>query len=117
MARPSWENGSGGVKTAAIATTPTMAYLRPFLSWSAETTPMRPSSVRTTGSWKHMPKARIKVIVRLRYSETRGSMVIDALFCSPPLHSKLAKKLSATGIIKKNTSAAPATNRNGVAIR
>ena len=40
--------------------------------------PMRPSSVRITGSWNAMPKAKISDIISDRYSPTLGSSAISA---------------------------------------
>ena len=40
---------------------------------------MRPSSVRITGSWKAMPKAKISDIISDRYSPTFGSSAISRL--------------------------------------
>ena len=40
--------------------------------------PMRPSSVRITGSWNAMPKAKIRPIISERYSPTFGNSAISA---------------------------------------
>ncbi len=45
--------------------------------------PIRPSSVRMTGSWNAMPKAKISDIISDRYSPTFGNSSIFAV-SSPP---------------------------------
>ncbi|MNY67917.1 hypothetical protein D3C86_2055950 [compost metagenome] len=50
----------------------TIAYLRFSFSQSLVSRPTRASRVVTTGSWKTRPKDRTSVMIRLRYSDTRG---------------------------------------------
>ena len=45
--------------------------------------PIWPRSVRMMGSWKQMPNARIRVMMRLRYSLTRGKSSMIAWPWSP----------------------------------
>src|SRR5579885_2540406 len=78
--------------------------------------PTRASTVKITGNWNVMPKAKISVIISERYSETRGKSEIAA--CpSPPACCMLRKKRIASGIATKYTNEAPSKKQNGVAIR
>ena len=47
--------------------------------------PIRPSSVRITGSWNAMPKAKISDIISDRYSPTFGNSWICAVSAPPSL--------------------------------
>ena len=61
--------------------------------------PTRAISVRRTGSWKAMPKARIMCMTSDRYSLTFASSWIGTVAESPGV-SKLMKKDQAIGKMK-----------------
>jgi len=50
--------------------------------------PIRPSSVRITGSWNAMPKAKISDIISDRYSPTLGNSAICASLAAHLLHTE-----------------------------
>ena len=98
-ARPIWLMRSGGVRTAATMKTMTRAYFRFFLRVAAVTSPTRAIRVRSTGSWKQSPKAKISFITRERYSPTRASSWIGKPPPAPVV-SKLRKNCQARGKIQ-----------------
>eukprot|EP00521_Asterionellopsis_glacialis_P004437 CAMPEP_0195270236 /NCGR_PEP_ID=MMETSP0706-20130129/14228_1 /TAXON_ID=33640 /ORGANISM="Asterionellopsis glacialis, Strain CCMP134" /LENGTH=71 /DNA_ID=CAMNT_0040325465 /DNA_START=97 /DNA_END=308 /DNA_ORIENTATION=- len=71
-----------------------MAYFR-FVArpWDV-TIPALAKSVVTTGSWNTKPKAKINVMIKLKYSDTLGSKVISTAsgwpICCVPRKNNIA---------------------------
>ena len=87
MAKPIWVIGSGGVSNAAAANIIITTYfLRSFRNWES-TTPTLASKLKTTGSWKLKPKAKINFIINDKYSFTFASNWIGK-FVLRPVDSK-----------------------------
>ena len=70
----------------------TTTYFRLFLKKSESTTPILANKLKTTGSWKLIPKAKINFITNERYSFTFASNCIGK-FVEIPVLSKDKKKL------------------------
>ena len=62
--------------------------------------PIRPSSVRMTGSWNAMPNAKISDIISDRYSPTFGNSWICAV-SSPPICCMPSEKRTSIGSTMK----------------
>ena len=102
---------SGGVTIAATTRIATTAYLRVARSPCAEISPARPISVSSTGSWKHRPKAKTKLIVSDRKasiepwnSTPEPAVAASAMVPAPPAPRspswKDRKKAKAKGRIR-----------------
>ena len=83
MAKPIWVIGSGGVNNAAAAKIITTTYFLLFFKNSESTTPILASKLKTTGNWKLIPKAKINLIIKDRYSFTFASSWIGKLELEP----------------------------------
>jgi len=75
--RKIWLIGSGGVTKPAKTAIPTTANFQKRTSWPELMIPTLPSRDSRTGNWNEMPKARISVVTRFRYSDTRGNSWIE----------------------------------------
>ena len=99
IANPIWVIGSGGVNNAAAANIITTTYFLLFFKNSESTIPILANKLKTTGSWKLMPKAKINFITKDRYSLTFASSWIGRLVATPEL-SNDKKNFIARGITK-----------------
>ena len=78
--------------------------------------PMRPNSVRITGSWNATPNAKISDIISERYSPTFGNSWISAV-SAPPACCMPSENRISIGSTTKYTSIDPSKKKIGVAIR
>ena len=99
IASPIWVIGSGGVNNAAAAKIITTTYFLFSLRNLALTMPTLANKLRTTGSWKLIPNAKINFITSERYSLTFASNWMGNPVEAPVL-SKERKNFMASGIIK-----------------
>ena len=99
IANPIWVIGSGGVNNAAAANIITTTYFLLFFKKSESTNPTLANKLKTTGSWKLIPNAKINFITKDRYSFTLASNCIGKLVEIPELSNE-RKNLIARGIIR-----------------
>ena len=91
--------GSGGVSNAAAEKIITTTYFLLYFKNSESTTPTLANKLKTTGSWKLIPKAKISFITNDKYSFTLASSWIGKFVDKPEL-SNDKKNFIARGIIK-----------------
>ena len=116
---------SGGVTNAAKTRIPTTAYLRTLASPCPLTSPALPINVRSTGSWKHKPKAMMNFNVISRLSLTfpknvmRMPSVVSGITTSTTPGTSVETKSLIISAIIDGTSAKPRKKfiANGVTIK
>jgi len=77
--------------------------------------PIRPSSVRITGSWNATPKAKINDIISDRYSPTLGNSWICAVSAPPVLLHAERETAPASAAPRNKPASSQARKKNGVA--
>ena len=95
----------------------TIAYFLILIRDWDETKPTFPIKVNNTGSWKQIPKAKMNLIVRLRYSFIVPRYLIPTRLFKSDVFWKLRKKLKASGRTMKYANAAAIMNKTGEAIK
>ena len=93
IARPICVIGSGGVNNAATVKIITTTYFLLSFKNFESTIPTLANKLRTTGSWKLIPKAKINFIIKDKYSLTFASNWIGRPVVKPLL-SKDKKKFN-----------------------